>query len=328
MDISVILAVYGAERYIEECLRSLFTQTKTSGVEFILVNDCTPDSSIEIAKRIIAEYRGIDAKIINHDVNCGVAVARQTGVDAASGEYTIHIDPDDWCEPTMLEEMYNAAKAEDADIFCCDFYENYSNQEIYIEQKLATDNLLCIDKFIAGGLHSSLCNKLIKRDLIVANGIRMIPNLNIWEDMMFCIKCFSYTNKISYINRAYLHYRQNNTSLTHTIPLNRIQNKIDAVKEIEQFLTNTFPDNVFFDSLTTFKIRFKHYLLKNSKGGIQVNHSKFYPELDSYVDSHFKVRWIHQFLYKQALKGRLYIFNFGYFILGLKKVIYSKNYNY
>ncbi|MFR9565801.1 MAG: glycosyltransferase, partial [Rikenellaceae bacterium] len=63
MDISVIIPIWNVENYIERCLRSIFEQTKTEGVEFILVNDCTPDGSMEVARRVIAEYPNLTVRI-------------------------------------------------------------------------------------------------------------------------------------------------------------------------------------------------------------------------------------------------------------------------
>lgn len=82
-DISVIVPIYGVEKYIEKSLRSLFSQTKTDGVEFILVNDCTPDRTMEVAREVIADFPTLDIKIVDHEVNRGVAAARQTGLDTA-----------------------------------------------------------------------------------------------------------------------------------------------------------------------------------------------------------------------------------------------------
>ncbi len=139
MDISVIVPIYGVEKYIAESLRSLFSQTKTDGVEFILVNDCTKDRSIEIAREVISDFPTLDIKIIEHEVNGGVAVTRQTGLDTATGRYTIHFDPDDWCEPNMLEELYNKAIETNADVVISDYlkvYKKLCSIESNIYQKI------------------------------------------------------------------------------------------------------------------------------------------------------------------------------------------------
>ena len=98
MNISVIVPVYNVEKYIERSLRSLFEQTKTNEVEFIIINDKTPDCSIDIAKRIAKEYSSVDVKFFEMEQNGGSALARQEGTDNASGELRRNFDSDVWCE--------------------------------------------------------------------------------------------------------------------------------------------------------------------------------------------------------------------------------------
>ncbi|MBO5667722.1 MAG: glycosyltransferase family 2 protein, partial [Lentisphaeria bacterium] len=89
IKVSVCIPVYGVEKYIERCARSLFEQTMRDGIEFIFVNDCTPDKSIEILEQILSEYphRQEQTKIIHHKQNGGLVAARNTGLAHASGEY-------------------------------------------------------------------------------------------------------------------------------------------------------------------------------------------------------------------------------------------------
>ena len=117
MKISVIIPVYNVEKYIYRCIESIINQTMTEDIECIIVNDATPDKSINIIKEILSHYNGnISFKIINHEKNEGLAAARETGMKYAQGDYIIHLDSDDYCEINMLEEMYNTAITNDADI--------------------------------------------------------------------------------------------------------------------------------------------------------------------------------------------------------------------
>ena len=108
--VSVIVPIYGVERYIERCSRSLFEQT-LDDMEFIFVNDCTTDNSMEELGRTIEKYpeRRNQIVILNHDHNKGLSHARETGIKAATGMYIAHCDSDDWVERTMYEEMFNFA---------------------------------------------------------------------------------------------------------------------------------------------------------------------------------------------------------------------------
>ena len=118
IKISVCIPVYGVEKYIERCARSLFEQTLLEDVEFIFVNDCTPDNSINILRSILTEYphRISQTHIIEHAVNKGLSAARNSAVEAAKGKYVYHIDSDDFIEPQTLEALLQTAEMQNADI--------------------------------------------------------------------------------------------------------------------------------------------------------------------------------------------------------------------
>lgn len=105
--ISIIIPVYGVEKCIERCARSLFEQTLKEGIEYIFIDDCTPDKSIEIVKRVLEEYpeRKEQVKIVRHEHNRGVAAARNTALDAATGEFVFFVDADDWIENATIETL-------------------------------------------------------------------------------------------------------------------------------------------------------------------------------------------------------------------------------
>ena len=108
--VSVVIPVYGVEKYIERCARSLFEQTMQEGIEYIFVDDCSPDRSIEILEKVLKEYphREPQVKIIQHSKNQGIFYTRNTGVENATGEYIIHCDSDDWVEPDICMEKVRA----------------------------------------------------------------------------------------------------------------------------------------------------------------------------------------------------------------------------
>ena len=121
-SISVIVPIYGVEKYIERCARSLFKQTISDRCEYIFVNDCTKDRSIDVLQRVIDEYPTLKINILHHSQNKGLAGARNTGLDYASGKYIAHVDSDDYVDEDMLEALYNRAESEGCDIVWCDYY--------------------------------------------------------------------------------------------------------------------------------------------------------------------------------------------------------------
>lgn len=95
MKVSIIIPIYNVSDYIERCLTSVMVQTYKD-IECILVDDCTPDDSIEKCQRMISEYQGnIEFIILHHKRNRGLSAARNTGTDAASGEFIYYLDSDD-----------------------------------------------------------------------------------------------------------------------------------------------------------------------------------------------------------------------------------------
>lgn len=127
--VSVCMPIYNGEKYIEKCVCTLFSQT-LDDMEYVFVNDCTPDASMDIVTKVLEQFphRKSQVKIINHDSNQGIAISNRDALLATTGEYVITCDDDDWVEPEMYEKLYNLAKQKDADIACCDYYKEYSDE--------------------------------------------------------------------------------------------------------------------------------------------------------------------------------------------------------
>lgn len=117
--VSILVPIYGTEKYIERCTRSLFEQTY-SNIEFVFVNDCTPDRSVEILKSILEKYpqQKSNTKIISHDKNRGVATARNTLLDNATGDYVMWVDSDDYIDKNAVKILIQKVVQTNADIIC------------------------------------------------------------------------------------------------------------------------------------------------------------------------------------------------------------------
>lgn len=121
--ISVIVPVYGVEKYLSKCIESLVKQT-FKDIEVILVDDGSPDSCGKICDMYAEKYEQL---VIIHQVNQGVSVARNAGLKIAKGEYIGFVDPDDWVAPEMYESMYGAMKETGTDLVICG-YDYYDEQ--------------------------------------------------------------------------------------------------------------------------------------------------------------------------------------------------------
>lgn len=128
--VSIIIPVYNVELYLSKCIDSILAQSFIDW-ECILVDDGSKDKSGSICDNYALKDNRI--KVI-HQNNSGVSIARQVGIDNVCGEYSIHIDPDDWIESNMLEELYNKVKSDDADMVICDYFKHEDGVQQYINQ--------------------------------------------------------------------------------------------------------------------------------------------------------------------------------------------------
>ncbi|UKK50386.1 glycosyltransferase [Prevotella sp. E13-17] len=248
--ISIISPVYNVEKYICRCVDSIIAQTFTDW-ELILVDDGSPDTSGTICD----QYASQDSRIrVIHKQNGGVSAARQTGLDASQGEYVIHADPDDWVEPTMLEELYANAKAEDADIVICDYYTNSGDRQVYIKQepKSLDHDLLLHNLF--GGLHGSCCNKLVRRNRFMEYNIKFPFGINYCEDRFVIISLYCHNIKTAYLPEAFYHYYSNPDSITRRYSRKQYEEQQAFLNSIEKIL----PDREFKHLIQ--KERFESFL--------------------------------------------------------------------
>ena len=215
MKVSVVIPVYKVERYIERCVRALMEQT-LDDVEFLFVDDASPDGSMDIVRRVVAEYNRT-VRFLVHEKNKGLPAARNTGLEAATGEYIYHCDSDDWPERTLLEKMVTAAEKADADFVYCDFFLSFSDKERYMRQTSYSDSMEMLEKgFLAGMTKYNVWNKLVRRKLYIDNGLRFPDGHTNGEDLLM-VKTIRMANKVAYVPEALYHYnRTNENAITKT----------------------------------------------------------------------------------------------------------------
>lgn len=201
-QISVICPVYQAENYIRRCIDSVLNQHHTD-FELILVDDGSTDQSGAICD----EYAEKDSRVrVIHQPNGGVCSARNRGVDEAKGEYSIHVDPDDWVEPDFLSALYEKAVSEGADVVFSDYYLQYHDRQfLQKQQPTALSHEVVVDDLLHR-LHGSCWNKLLRRSIYTEHNIRFPEGLTIWEDLYFNVLVCSHEVKVAYVDRALYHY--------------------------------------------------------------------------------------------------------------------------
>jgi glycosyltransferase involved in cell wall biosynthesis len=280
--ISVIVPVYNVENYIERCAGSLFEQTLKDGVEYIFVNDCTPDRSMQVLEEVVSEYpdRQQHVRYVNHSSNSGAPASRNSGLAVAQGEYVFLADADDWAERKMLEDMYRIAKEQDAEIVRCDFFCAGATYEEISKQGNATDPIECIKLLLSEKIHGAFWNKLIRRSLFTDNEIVVFDGY--WDDLRASVELFYYAKKIAYIPNAYYHYIQYNP---HALSIQNYERKLN------EMIIHTNGIIAFLQERNVYLDKYFNYLKLGAKRGLLFTSDKksfqrwrqIYPEANKYM---------------------------------------------
>lgn len=303
MKVSVIVPIYNVSRFIERCAESLMLQT-LDGVEYIFVDDATPDNSIELLRGVIERYpkRTSQVKIVEHKQNKGLPAARNTGLAVAGGEYIFHCDSDDYVEPNMLEQLYNAAKKENADIVWCDYFIAYENNERCLKQPSYATPEEAIKGMLCGKMKYNVWNKLAKRSLYVEGGILFPAGYSMGEDMTM-IKLFVYAKRVAYLPNAFYHYVQFNTSsLTQAftpVHLAALRHNTDIiVRYIKEKYGSEWNQDIY-----SFCMLMKWPFLISDKREMYSMWKEWFPEANAYIWQDKQVSWRIKFIEWCAAKG-------------------------
>ncbi len=224
--VSIVIPVYNAEKYLNQCLDSLINQTYKN-LEIICVNDGSKDSSLNI----LNEYAKKDARIkIVTQNNQGGAIARNTGLKYITGEYLLIVDADDYFAIDMVEKFYNKAIATDADIVLCNNYlfdnqtksikPQHSIKNDYPLPKTETFNYKNYKDYIFNFTYGCTWNKFYKTNLILSNNLQF-QNVKIVEDVYFVFSSLVLAEKITLMEDEYLIYYRVNTGTQNTTKHNK-----------------------------------------------------------------------------------------------------------
>ena len=211
-DVSIVIPIYNVEKYVAECLNSVISQTYDhSKIECIIVDDCTPDSSMEIVNEIIREYDGDMAFITcRHEHNQGLSAARNTGIDIATGKYIYFIDSDDYIYPNTIALLLSAAD-NNVDIVIGNHYrESFKRNEMLISRicSIKNSNTLLFGKT----MKIQAWNNLIDRNILIANNLRF--NIGrFFEDIVFTCQLFQCVKTVRVIPDCTYFYRMNPTGI-------------------------------------------------------------------------------------------------------------------
>lgn len=199
LDISIIVPIFNAEKYLNKCIDSIINQTKKE-LEILLINDGSKDKTEEIIK----SYSDKRIKYFKNK-NQGIGKTRNFGIDKAKGKYLMFLDSDDFLEKNACEELFNKAENNNLDIVICDFYKLYDNNELEEVKQISFENSSLKDNPKILNENLAPWAKLYKRELIVKNNIKFIENLK-YEDAPFVAEAIDRAKKIGKVDKCLVYY--------------------------------------------------------------------------------------------------------------------------
>ena len=232
--VSIVLPVYGVEDYIEKAVRTLFEQTY-SNIEYVFVNDCTKDRSIEILYHVLKCYpnRVLFVNIIEKQKNEGVSKARKTGNQYINGKNVHHLDPDDCVEYDMVERLVECAESNECDVVYADYFYSLDGGEEQIINEVTVNNKTDLLRSIfLGKIGGCYWSKLFKASLF--EGI-IYTDYFTFEDLVGNVQLILKANKICHLKKPLYHYR----SVVKKLDDSKMLSAQENLKLIDGFLADS-----------------------------------------------------------------------------------------
>lgn len=283
--ISIIIPVYNAQDTIYTALESVVNQAYRH-LEVIIINDCSSDKTLGVIQDFLPlfENEGIGIQVINHENNRGVAAARNTGLDQATGKFVYYVDADDHIESDTIELLVKEAVSKDADIVGCNWYLTFDKNERKMNQSSFSTPSEAIKKILNGSMRWNLWLFMARRSLYENHQIRFTDGLNMGEDLTVTIKLFVHASSVSYINKALYHYRRSNKeSLTQVYSDDHITQVTKNVLEVEKYLLKNNLTNQLGNSLDFLKLNIKLPLLISDQKEQYKRWLSWFPETNDMV---------------------------------------------
>ena len=231
VELSIIIPIYNVEKYLEECLESIYCIQNISK-EIILVNDKSPDNSYKIIEKYKKKYL-LETIVINHELNKGLAEARNSGLKIARGKYVSFIDSDDIILPKQYEECFLLNKDYDLEIILGNgkyYKENKIKEKFRRDRKIkqfgiTTGKIILENMIKLNSYYEMVWLNFYKRDFLIKNNIDFYKGL-LHEDTLFNFLALLKANKVKYINKNFYLYRQRKGSIMSTVSLKNERHRL------------------------------------------------------------------------------------------------------
>ena len=310
--VSIIVTIYNREKYVEKCARSLFEQT-LDHIEYLFIDDASTDNSMLVLETVIEEYpeRKPFVRIIKQSVNGGRAVARQIGIEHASGEYIIHVDSDDWVDKNMMELLYLKAKETDADIVGCNITHEYATCQKIFRQHYSSSMDDNIRGLLNGKIFPSLCTSLTRTGLIRDNHITFPQGLDTGEDLLFNLNLYLHAKMVMGIDNPFYHYchTEDSGSFQHTEK--SINSVIEVARRIEVLMKETGNYEKYINEILFRKFSLKCALIErfdnkeNNKRWLSL-----FPETHQFIWSFKQYNWKQRIEFWLAAHNLFFVASF------------------
>ncbi len=283
--VSVCVPVYRVAGYIEACVRSLMEQT-LDNVEYIFVDDCSPDNSVELLEATVARYpnRRDSVTLLRNAENMGPGLSRKRAAEAATGEFIYFPDSDDWIEPDMLETMYLKAIAENADIVRCHIlcHSEKSTRRMpgridYTLDQWRRQMIVCENVYI--GLTTSLI-----RGTIVKKILSGYPSQRLYsfEDYLLAVEAYFYAQKVTTIDSDFYHCNTDNpNSVTKTVSEKTIESIIIVAEKLYDFCAQRPDSSTYLPLVRSFMAASKFRFLADRRSWNPERWRNTWPEVNS-----------------------------------------------
>lgn len=314
IKVSVIIAAYNVDKYIERCINSVINQT-LHDLEVIIVNDGSTDSTKDKINNAIGNDKRV--KVINKS-NAGLIEARKSGLNIAEGKYILFIDGDDWIERECIERLYLKSEEEKADILLFNAFSVENN----IKSIMKTFNNGITDKirlnplkyFLLGEIIPTIWSKFIRRDFIDSNNIELPSNISYAEDLATVASLLMESPKIGFLDESLYNYYYRDSSISR-----KMSDKVLEIDKAIDFIEKRLNEKELYN---IYKLEYEKMVCRQLLISRILRERKLYPQRKKVYDQ-YKKRKIN-------IVNNKYIYdelNYGNFNIRTRVKLYNINYN-
>ena len=272
-DISIIVPIYNAEKYLKKCIDSLISQTKKE-LEFILVNDGSTDSS----ENIIKNYSDKRIKYFKNK-NQGIGKTRNFGIEKSTGKYIMFLDSDDYLDKNACKFLFNKIEKEKLDIVVCDFYKDIDGKIVKEQIPSFKSSSLEENNELLLNINLAPWNKIYRSELIKKNNIKFVENLK-YEDAPFVAECLLKAKKIGKIDNCLNYYVIHKNSETTT----RDKKMFDIIKIVD-IIRDKYKNTKYMDTVNTLTIKILvNYTIQQRENKNEKERNEFINKVFNYFE--------------------------------------------